>query len=119
MSHYAKINDNNVVVEVLVIDEDQINTGRWGDPAKWIQTSYNTHGGVHLLGDTPLRKNFAGIGYTYDPVLDAFIPPQPQLGMTLNYDTGLWEIPIPMPDDGKMYEWNGLAWVEIPFTANV
>jgi hypothetical protein len=117
MSHYAKINDNNVVVEVLVIDEDQINTGRWGDPAKLIQTSYNTRAGVHVLGGTPLRKNFAGVGYTYDPVLDAFIPPAPRLGMVVNPDTGLWEYPIPMPDDGGDWHWDGSAWAQ--FTANV
>jgi hypothetical protein len=119
MSHYAKINDKNIVVEVLVIEQDQIDTGRWGDPSKWIQTSYNTRGGVHLLGGTPLRKNFAGIGYKYDSVLDAFIPPQTIPGTILNPDTGLWDYPIPMPDDGNKYVWIYTQWIQVPFTANV
>jgi hypothetical protein len=74
MSHFAKV-ENNIVTQVIVAEQDVINTGLFGDPASWIQTSYNTHNGVHLLGGTPLRKNFAGIGYTYDPVADEFNPP--------------------------------------------
>jgi hypothetical protein len=65
MSHFAKIDQNNRVTQVIVAEQDVINTGLFGDPALWIQTSYNTHGGVHAQGGTPLRKNFAGIGYTY------------------------------------------------------
>jgi hypothetical protein len=74
MSHFAKI-ENNIVVQVIVAEQDVIDSGLFGDPAFWIQTSYNTHNGIHVLGGTPLRKNFAGIGYTYDPVADEFNPP--------------------------------------------
>lgn len=91
MSHFAKINENGIVEQVIVAEQDFINTGILGDPSTWIQTSYNTHGGLHPEG-RPLRKNYAGIGYTYDPVRDAFIPPQPEEGSwVLNEDTCLWE----------------------------
>ena len=76
MAHFAQIDGNNIVAQVIVADQDVINTGMFGDPALWIQTSYNTHGGVHTQGGTPLRKNYAGIGYTYDEAKDAFIPPK-------------------------------------------
>ena len=106
MSHFAQINSNNVVVQVIVAEQDFINSGAIGDPSSWIQTSYNTSGGVHLLGGTPLRKNFAGIGYTYDSVRDAFIPPKPEYSSwTLNEDTCLWEPLVPYPTDGKIYVW--------------
>ena len=75
MSHFAKV-ENNIVTQVIVAEQDVIDSGLFGDPASWVQTSYNTHNGVHLLGGTPLRKNFAGIGYTYDPVADEFNPPE-------------------------------------------
>ena len=75
MSHFAKI-ENNIVTQVIVVEQDVIDSGLFGDPKSFIQTSYNTHNGVHLLGGTPLRKNFAGIGYTYDPVADEFNPPE-------------------------------------------
>ena len=75
MSHFAKV-ENNIVTNVIVAEQDVINSGLFGDPASWIQTSYNTHNGMHVLGGTPLRKNFAGIGYTYDPVADEFNPPE-------------------------------------------
>ena len=71
----------------------------------WVQTSYNTFGNVHKLGGTPFRKNYAGIGYVYDPVRDAFIPPKPHPSWTLNESTGLWDPPVPYPDDGKVYIW--------------
>jgi hypothetical protein len=108
MSHFAKIDENNIVTEVIVIEQDVLDTGLWGDPKDWIQTSYNTHGGVHMLGGVPLRKNYAGIGYTYDRERDAFIPPK--LGnidsWVLNEDTCLWQPPIPEPNDGKLYYWD-------------
>ena len=115
MSHFAQIDENNIVTQVLVIEQDVVDTGLFGDPTSWIQTSYNTSGGVHLLGGTPLRKNYAGIGYTYDSTRDAFIPPKPFNSWTLNETTCLWEAPIAMPDDGKMYRWDEdtTAWVEI------
>ena len=74
MSHFAKV-ENNIVTQVIVAEQDVIDTGLFGDPKSFIQTSYNTHNGAHVLGGTPLRKNFAGIGYTYDPVADEFNPP--------------------------------------------
>jgi hypothetical protein len=72
----------------------------------WVQTSYNTHGGVHTNGGIPLRKNFAGIGYTYDEDRDAFIPKKPYNSWILNEDTCLWEAPVAMPEDGNNYKWN-------------
>ena len=115
MSHFAQIDENNIVTQVIVIEQDVVDTGLFGDPASWIQTSYNTSGGVHLLGGTPLRKNYAGIGYTYDSTRDAFIPPKPYNSWVLNEDTCLWEAPTPMPNDGKIYNWDEAttSWVEI------
>jgi hypothetical protein len=115
MSHFAKIDENSTVIEVIVIEQDVVDTGLFGDPNSWIQTSYNTSGGVHRLGGTPLRKNYAGIGYTYDVTRDAFIPPKPFASWTLNEDTCLYEAPTLMPTDGKMYSWSEdtLSWVEI------
>jgi len=77
----------------------------WGDPSMWIQTSYNTVGGKHP-NNMPLRKNFAGIGYTYDAQRDAFIPPKPYASWVLNEDSCLWDAPVPMPNDGKGYIWD-------------
>ena len=115
MSHFAQIDENNIVTQVIVIEQDVVDSGLFGDPASWIQTSYNTSGGVHLLGGTPLRKNYAGIGYTYDSTRDAFIPPKPYNSWVLNEDTCLWEAPTPMPTDGKIYNWDEAttSWVEI------
>ena len=115
MSHFAQIDGNNIVTQVIVIEQDVVDTGLFGDPNSWIQTSYNTSGGIHLLGGTPLRKNYAGIGYTYDSTRDAFIPPKPFNSWTLNETTCLYEAPTPMPDDGKMYSWNEetTSWTEI------
>ena len=118
MSHYAQIDGNNIVTQVLVIEQDVIDTGMFGDPATWIQTSYNTHGGVHTLGGTPLRKNYAGIGYTYHTEKDAFIPPKPFNSWILNEGTCLWEPPIPYPADStdeKQYRWDEdtTSWIEV------
>ena len=112
MAHFAKVIDG-IVTEVLVIEQDVIDTGLFGDPALWVQTSYNTYGGQHPEG-RPLRKNYAGIGYTYDKGRDAFYAPQPFASWTLNEDTCLWVAPTPYPDDGKIYTWDEatLAWVE-------
>jgi hypothetical protein len=104
MAHFAKVVDG-VVTEVIVIDQDTLNTGMWGDPSMWYQTSYNTSGGNHS-GGTPLRKNFAGIGYTYDAQRDAFIPPKPYASWVLDENTCLWSPPVPMPNDGKGYIWD-------------
>ena len=105
MSHFAKV-ENGVVTQVLVIEQDMIDTGRWGDPSLFVQTSYNTHGGVHRKGGTPLRKNYAGIGHKYDAVRYAFIPPKPSASWVLNEQTCQYAAPTPMPDDGKKYQWN-------------
>ena len=106
MAHFAQIDENNIVINVLVIEQDMVDTGLFGEPSKWIQTSYNTYGGVHALGGTPFRKNYAGIGYTYDVSRDAFIPPKPYVSRVLNEDTCLWDAPIPYPTNGKMYRWD-------------
>ena len=121
MSHFALIDDNNVVIQVLVIEKEEVDTGNWGNPSKWIQTSYNTVGGVHYGpngepdGGVALRKNYAGIGYTYDPIIDAFIPPKLYPSWLLNTDTCQWQAPIPYPTDGKLYSWNEetFSWIEI------
>jgi len=91
MSHFAKV-ENGIVTKVIVAEQDFIDSGVVGDPADWIQTSYNTRDGVHILGGTPLRKNYASKGYSYDSVRDAFIPPKPIEGnWILNEDTCQWE----------------------------
>jgi hypothetical protein len=105
MSHFAQVIDG-IVTQVIVIEQDVVDTGHFGDPATWIQTSYNTYGGQHRLGGTPLRKNYAGIGYTYDVGRDAFIPPKPFESWTLNEDTCQWNSPVAYPTDDKMYIWN-------------
>jgi hypothetical protein len=112
MSHFAKI-ENGTVTQVIVAEQDVIDSGIFGNG--WVQTSYNTHGGVHANGGTPLRKNFAGIGYTYDSQRDAFISPQPYPSWTLVEETCQWTAPVAMPTDDKMYIWNEatLAWIEI------
>jgi len=102
MSHYAKLGVGNVVEQVIVAEQDFIDT----QEGVWVQTSYNTKANVHKLGGTPFRKNFAGIGYRYDETLDGFIPPKPYESWTLNETTCLWEAPITYPDDGESYDWN-------------
>ena len=112
MSHFAKV-ENGVVTQVIVADQEVIDSGAFG--SGWIQTSYNTSGGVHRLGGTPLRKNYAGVGYTYDALRDAFIPPKPFASWVLDEASCWWTAPTPMPLDGKRYRWDepSLAWVEI------
>jgi hypothetical protein len=95
MSHFAKL-ENNIVTQVIVAEQDFINSGAVGDSFLWVQTSYNGN----------FRKNYAGIGYTYDRARDAFIPPKPFDSWILNEDTCLWDAPTPMPDDGQKYIWN-------------
>jgi hypothetical protein len=113
MSHFAKLDENNVVIYVTVgRDEDDENEliARTGDVYR--KTSYNTRGGVHQFGGTPFRKNYAGLGYTYDTQRDAFIPPKPYNSWTLNEDTCLWQPPVERPVDDNMYEWDedSLSW---------
>jgi len=115
MAHFAKVN-NGIVEQVIVAEPEFFDTFVDSSPGQWIQTSYNTHGGVHLLGGTPLRKNYAGIGFTYDATKDAFIPPKPYASWTLNEDSCLWEAPVAYPDDGEIYVWDETttAWVLAP-----
>ena len=131
MAHFAKIDNKNKVIQVVsvsndVIIEDEIEKEELGqtflrnlfnDPnAIWKQTSYNTNMGIHNFDNTPFRKNYAGIGYTYDEDRDAFIPPKPFNSWILNDITCVWEPPIPIPeDDGNVYDWNedSLSWKTI------
>lgn len=116
MSHFAKIDSNNIVTNVSVIEQDVIDTGFFGDPASWIQTSYNTIAGVHTRGGTPLRKNYASIGYSYDPIRDAFIPPKFYPSWVLDEEKCIWKAPVAVPvaEEGVMYTWDEptLSWVE-------
>jgi hypothetical protein len=114
MSHFAKVL-NGIVTQVIVAEPEFFQTFVDSSPGEWIQTSYNTHGGQHSNGGTPLRKNYAGIGYSYDRTKDAFIPPKPYPSWVLNDDTCLWGAPTPMPTDDKRYSWDEptLAWVEV------
>jgi hypothetical protein len=113
MAHYAKVVDGTVV-QVIVAEAEFFNTFVDSSPGAWIQTSYRTHGGQHPEG-RPLRKNYAGIGYSYDAGRDAFIPPKPFASWTLNDTTCLWDAPVAMPTDGKVYSWNEetVNWVEV------
>ena len=111
MSHFAKI-ENGLVTQVIVAEQDFIDT----QEGQWVQTSYNTFGNKHLLGGTPLRGNYAGIGYVYDITHDVFYPSQPYPSWSLNKNIWLWEPPIPIPTDNKLYKWDeaSLSWAEIP-----
>lgn len=93
MAHFALINAQGIVEQVIVAEQDVIDSGLFGNPSSWVQTSYNTHGGVHANGGTPFRKNYAGIGFTYDSVRDAFIPPKPYNTWVLDEETCLWNPP--------------------------
>ena len=104
MSHFAKVVDGKVT-QVIVAEPEFFQTFVDSSPGEWIQTSYNTHGGQHPEG-RPLRKNYAGIGFTYDKTRDAFIPPQPYPSWVLNEDTCLWNAPTPEPIDGGPYRWD-------------
>jgi hypothetical protein len=103
MAHFAKI-ENGIVTEVIVAEQEYIDSLE--NSSQWIQTSYNTRGGQHLLNGTPLRKNYASTGYTYDSEKDAFIAPQPFSSWVLNEETCVWESPIPYPDSNDAYVWN-------------
>jgi hypothetical protein len=115
MSHFAKV-EEGIVTSVIVAEQDFIDT----QENTWVQTSYNTRGGIHYSPETgvadngvALRKNYAGVGFTYDSVRDAFIPPQPYNSWTLNEDTCLWYPPVAYPTDGGTYDWNEdtISWV--------
>lgn len=123
MAHYAFLNENNVVTEVIVgIDETELIEGL--EPEIWYgnfrgqtckRTSYNTQGGVHSYGGTPFRKNYAGIGYTYDEIRDAFISPKPYNSWILNEETCIYEAPIPYPNYDEVYIWDEdtLSWIKM------
>ena len=117
MAHYAFLDENYIVTEVIVgKDESNFDWERhYGDIRGQLckRTSYNTVGGVHKEGGTPFRKNYAGIGYTYDPVRDAFIPPKPYSKFILDEESCLWRAPVQMPDDGNIYRWDddSGAWI--------
>lgn len=98
MAHYAKV-ENGIVTQVIVAEQEFIDSGALGDPSTWLQTSYNTFGGVHRSGGAPLRKNYAGVGYSYMPDIDAFVPPKPFPSWVLNTETGLWDAPVPRPEN--------------------
>jgi hypothetical protein len=104
MSHFAKVCDGKVI-QVIVAEKEFFDTFVDTSPGTWLQTSYNTHGNQHPEG-RPLRGNYAGIGYNYDATNDVFYAPQPYPSWTLNNTTWLWEAPVAMPTDGKVYKWN-------------
>jgi len=105
MSTFAKIDNTNTVTQVIVAEQDFINSGAVGDSFLWVQTSYNNN----------FRKNFAGVGFTYDSVRDAFIAPKPFSSWTFNETTCQWDAPVAKPDDGKLYDWDEdtTNWVEV------
>jgi hypothetical protein len=113
VAHFAHVKDG-IVDNVIVVEEDVLALGHWGDPAEWFKTSYNTQGGKHLLGGVPLRKNYAGVGFSYDAQRDAFIPQSPFPSWVLDEETCLWNAPTPMPTDGKIYNWDEptTSWIE-------
>ena len=115
MAHFAKLGPGNIILTVEPVSNDIATTEQAGidflnnlynTRDVWKQTSYNTVGGVHLNGGTPLRKNYASVGCTYDQTRDAFIPPKPFNSWTLNETTCLWDSPVVYPTDGKRYLWN-------------
>ena len=112
MAHFAKVVDG-LVTKVIVAEQEFFDTFIDTEPGEWIQTSINTHGGVHKTGGTPLRKNYACIGYSYDRTKDVFIPPKPYNSWILNETSCIWEPPVSMPTEGN-WEWNEntTSWVE-------
>ena len=118
MAHYAYLDENSIVTQVIVGKDETDNSHDWEAYYGAVRCSYNTRGGQHLYGGTPFRFNYPGPGWTYDPDMGpdgAFIPPQPFPSWTLNTVTALWDPPTPYPTDGAMYVWDEdtLAWVEI------
>jgi hypothetical protein len=112
MSHFAKV-FHGTVIDVIVAEQDYIDAVPHSHGVEWVKTSYRTYGGKHPE-KTPLRKNYAGVGFTYDKIRDAFIPVKPFTSWVLNEDTCLWEPPIPIPSDGVDYRWDELtkSWVK-------
>lgn len=116
MSHFAEVDINGNVLRVIVAEQDFIDSGAVGNPTSWIQTSYNTHCGKHTLGKTPLRGNYAGLGFAYDKALDAFIPLSPFPSWVLDVATYSWKAPVPKPDGTGLYVWSEEKnqWVSVP-----
>jgi hypothetical protein len=114
MAHFAKVTDGKVT-KVIVAEQEFFDTLVDTSPGEWIQTSYNTYGNQHTQGGTPLRGNYAGVGYTYDKTNDVFYEPKPYASWIMNESTWLWQAPTPMPNDGKIYEWveSTTSWNEI------
>jgi hypothetical protein len=115
MAHFAKLGIGNIVEQVIVVSNDVAKTEQDGvdfinqlynTQDVWKQVSYNTVKGVHLSGKTPFRKNYPSVGYFYDEVKDAFIPPKPFNSWILNENTCIWESPVPYPEDGNVYNWD-------------
>jgi len=106
MGHFAEIDENNIVIRVIVAEQDFIDSGAVGDPSKWIQTSYNTRRGIHILGGTPFRKNYAGPGMIWDPVKEAFYSSQPSSRFTFNEETYSWDFPSKPENDIRRYTYN-------------
>jgi hypothetical protein len=110
MAHWAQIDENNIVIQVTVGNNNDPDEGyQWlvdNIGGTWVKTSYNTVAGIHKLGGVPFRKNFAGIGYTYDSERDAFIPPKPYSAWVLDEDRCIWIAPIEKPQDGNLYKWD-------------
>ena len=115
MAHYAKVQCGKVV-QVIVAEAEFFNTFVDSSPGEWVQTSYNTHGGVHALGGVALRKNYAGIGFSYDKERDAFVPPRPYPSWVLNEETCLWEAPSAYPIGDGNYAWDETSQAWIPAT---
>lgn len=122
MAHFAEVGNDNIVTRVLVVGDDQESRGQeflatdLGLGGNWKKTSYNTSGGVHSTGGTPFRKNYAGAGFTYDELRDAFYAPKPYASWILDEDTCVWNAPTPMPVvEGKMFTWieADLNWQEV------
>lgn len=119
MAHFAKLDQNNIVTQVITAgnEYEEIGEELYSEitGGVWKRTSYNTIGGVHLLGETPFRKNYAGIGYKYDSQRDAFISPKPFFSWILDEETCLWEAPVPYPNNGGKYRWDEIIknWILI------
>jgi hypothetical protein len=120
MSHFAKVLDGKVI-QVIVAEPDFFNTFVDSSPGEWLQTSYNTRGGLHYGpdgepdGGVALRGNYAGIGYTYDQIRDVFYAPQPYASWKLNETSWLWEPPVPRPNDNQQYVWDEatINWIPV------
>jgi hypothetical protein len=121
MSHFTRVDDNDFVAEVIRITQDMVDTGHWGAPANFVQTSFNTRGGIHYADDgqpsadqsKALRKNYAGIGFKLDRERNAFIPPKDYPSWVLNEDSCLWQAPVPKPEGNYVWNEPTLSWQEV------